>query len=167
MRCEVEYTDEFEQWWNTLTESEQEVVDAYVKMLEEFGVGLGHPYSSDIEGSKISQMSELRPQHQGRPYRVLHAFDPRSMAILLIGGDKTGNNRWYEEFVPIADKLYEQHLETLKRRNQAMAKSFKNLRDKMSPESKKISNRIAQDLRQEIGLNELRNVLEISQEELG
>ncbi len=48
-----------------------------------------------------------------------------------------------------------------------MAKSFKNLRDKMSPESKKISNKLAQDLRQEIGLNELRNVLEISQEELG
>ncbi len=51
--------------------------------------------------------------------------------------------------------------------NQAMAKSFKNLRDKMSPDSKKISNRIAQDLRREIGLNELRNVLDISQEELG
>ncbi len=48
-----------------------------------------------------------------------------------------------------------------------MAKSFKNLRDKMSPDSLKISNRIAQDLRREIGLNELRNVLDISQEELG
>ena len=113
MRCDVEYTDEFEEWWSSLTESEQGVIDAYVKMLEEFGIALGHPYSSDIKGSKYSQMRELRPQHQGRPYRVLYAFDPRRMAILLIGGDKTGNNRWYEEFVPVADKLYKDHLETL------------------------------------------------------
>jgi len=60
-------------------------------------------------------MRELRPQHKGRPYRVLYAFDPRRMAVLLVGGDKTGNNRWYEEFIPIADKLYKNHLETLNR----------------------------------------------------
>ncbi len=52
--------------------------------------------------------------HRGRPYRVLYAFDPRR-AILLIGGDKTGHDRWYEQFVPLADRLYDQHLETLKR----------------------------------------------------
>ena len=110
MRCEVEYTDEFEDWWNSLNENEQATVDAFVRMLEEYGVGLGHPYSSDIKRSRFSQMRELRPQHQGRPYRVLYAFDPRRMALLLIGGDKTGNNRWYAEFVPIADRLYEKHL---------------------------------------------------------
>jgi hypothetical protein len=60
-------------------------------------------------------MRELRIQHQGRPFRVLYAFDPRRAAILLIGGDKTGNERWYDEFVPIADRLYDAHLETLKR----------------------------------------------------
>ena len=52
-------------------------------------------------------MRELRTQHAGRPYRTLYAFDPRRMAILLIGGDKTGNDRWYEVHVPIADQLYE------------------------------------------------------------
>ena len=81
MRCEVQYTDEFEQWWNTLSESEQEVIDAYAKMLEEFGVELDYPYSSDIKGSKYPQMRELRPQHQGKPYRILYAFDPRRTAI--------------------------------------------------------------------------------------
>jgi hypothetical protein len=45
---------------------------------------------------------------------VLYAFDPRRSAVLLIGGDKTGNNRWYEEFVPIADRLYDEHIETLR-----------------------------------------------------
>lgn len=115
MRCEVEYTDEFEEWWNSLGEDEQATVDAYVKMLEEFGIALGFPYSSDIKGSKYTQMRELRTQHRGRPYRVLYAFDPRRMAILLIGGDKTGNKRWYQEFVAIADRLYAEHLETLKK----------------------------------------------------
>jgi len=62
-------------------------------------------------------MRELRPQHKGKPYRVLYAFDPRRMAILLIGGDKTGNSRWYEQFVPLADRLYREHLETLEKEN--------------------------------------------------
>jgi len=117
MPCEVEYTNEFEEWWNALDEAEQATVDAYVRMLEEFGVALGFPYSSDIKGSKHAQMRELRAQHKGRPYRVLYAFDPHRLAILLVGGDKTGNNRWYEEFVPIADSLYEEHLLTLEKEN--------------------------------------------------
>ena len=58
-------------------------------------------------------MRELRIQHQGRPYRVLYAFDPTRTAILLLGGDKTGNTRWYDEYVPAADKLYDAHLDTL------------------------------------------------------
>ena len=59
-------------------------------------------------------MRELKVQHQGRPYRVLYVFDPRRVAILLMGGDRTGNNRWYEEFVPQADAIYDAHLEVLK-----------------------------------------------------
>ena len=58
---------------------------------------------------------ELRVQHAGRPYRVLFAFDPKRCAILLTGGDKTGNDRWYEEFVPTADRLYEEHLAALQK----------------------------------------------------
>ena len=60
-------------------------------------------------------MKELRVQHTGRPYRVLFSFDPKRCAILLTGGDKTGNDRWYEEFVPIADRLYEEHLVALEK----------------------------------------------------
>jgi hypothetical protein len=55
-------------------------------------------------------MKELVIQHAGRPYRVLFAFDPRRTGILLIGDDKTGKDRWYEEFVPVADRLYDDHL---------------------------------------------------------
>lgn len=59
-------------------------------------------------------MRELRIQHQGRPYHVLYAFDPRRAAVLLIGGDKTGDGRWYNKMVPVADSLYERHLKEIK-----------------------------------------------------
>ena len=71
------------------------------------------PHSSGVETSRHPRMRELRIQHEGRPYRVLYAFDPRRTAMLLIGGDKTGNNRWYEEYVPIADAIYDRHLREL------------------------------------------------------
>lgn len=114
MTWDVEYTDEFGDWWQSLTEAEQESLAASVQLLELRGPALGHPHSSGINGSRHGHMRELRTQHAGRPYRTLYAFDPRRMAILLIGGDKTGNDRWYEVHVPIADTLYEQHLEQLK-----------------------------------------------------
>lgn len=110
---EAEYTDEFGLWWGSLTEREQEDVAASVRWLEHQGVRLGYPHSSGISRSRHTHMSELRVQHAGRPYRVLYAFDPRRNAILLLGGDRTGNERWYEEFVPVADRLYDEHIALL------------------------------------------------------
>ena len=115
MEWEVEYTDEFEEWWATLSEAEQEDIAAVVELLELKGPQLPFPHSSGISNSKHSHMRELRIQHAGRPYRTLYAFDTRRMAILLIGGDKTGNNRWYDENIPLADKLYDIHLQMLKK----------------------------------------------------
>ena len=115
MKWDVEYTDEFGNWWEGLTETEQESVRASVKLLENFGPELPFPHSSGIATSRQRNMRELRIQHAGRPYRVLYAFDPRRCAILLIGGEKTGKNRWYEEYVPIADRLYDEHLEALRK----------------------------------------------------
>lgn len=110
MTWQVEYTDEFGEWWSSLSEDEQVSIAASVGLLEARGPNLGHPHSSGINGSRHGHMRELRTQHAGRPYRTLYAFDPRRMAILLIGGDKTGQDRWYEVNVPIADRLYDQHL---------------------------------------------------------
>lgn len=115
MGWEVEYTDEFEDWWFTLTEEEQISVAATVQLLEERGPQLPFPHSSGINGSKHSHLRELRTQHEGRPYRTLYAFDPRRAAILLLGGDKTGDDQWYEKNVPVADRLYDEHLNELKR----------------------------------------------------
>jgi hypothetical protein len=112
---DVEYTDEFEDWWNQLSENEQESIIASVGLLEACGPNLRFPHSSGITTSRHDHMRELRTQHEGRPYRTLYAFDPRRSAILLIGGEKTGNDRWYEEFVPIADNLYDDHLDELRK----------------------------------------------------
>jgi hypothetical protein len=60
-------------------------------------------------------MKELRTQHRGRPLRTFYAFDPRRMAILLIGGDKTGDARFYDRMIPIADKLFDDHLKDLQK----------------------------------------------------
>ena len=106
----VEYTDEFGEWWGTLDEEQQEDVAAIVGELENLGPTLPYPYSSDVRGSKHGQMRELRVQSRGKPLRIFYAFDPRRAAILLIGGDKTGRPLFYEEFIPIADCLYDAHL---------------------------------------------------------
>ena len=115
MAWEVEYTDEFGEWWDILSEDEQEDITAVVGLLEAKGPALSYPHSSDIKGSKFGQLRELRIQHKGQPYRILYAFDPRRTAILLIGGNKTGKDRWYEKLVPVADRLFEEHLKTLDR----------------------------------------------------
>lgn len=110
MEWDVEYTNEFGAWWERLSEDEQASVAASVQLLEIKGPSLPFPHSSGINGSRHGHMRELRIQHQGRPYRVLYAFDPRRSAILLIGGDKTGDDRWYDTHVPMADRLYDEHL---------------------------------------------------------
>jgi len=123
MVWEVEYTDQFEAWWYTLDKQEQDSIDVTVGLLEEKGPSLPFPQekgpslpfpqSSAITTSRHPHMRELRIQHKGRPYRILYAFDPRRTAILLIGGNKIGNDRWYDQHVPVADRLYDEHLAEL------------------------------------------------------
>ena len=110
MEWEVEYTDEFEHWWLQLLASQQDDVGMRVEMLRRQGPHLPFPYSSSIQTSRHGRMRELRVQCGGRPIRVFYAFDPSRTSILLIGGDKTGNDRFYEEYVPLADRLYDHYL---------------------------------------------------------
>lgn len=116
MAWEVETTDVFDGWWEELTEQEQDDVTAIVELLGERGPQLPFPYSSGIQGSTYPHMRELRIQSHGDPVRVFYAFDPRRVAVLLIGGIKTGKDkRFYKEYVPRADALYARHLKGLER----------------------------------------------------
>jgi hypothetical protein len=110
----VEYTDEFEDWWDTLDADTQNAIDVAVGVLEQKGPDLRFPFSSGIKGSRHRRMRELRVQHKGKPYRVLYAFDRRRVAILLIGGLKADDDRWYERYVPRADDLYDDHLREIR-----------------------------------------------------
>lgn len=115
MAWHVEGTDEFAEWFTGLARDEQVDVGRIVDLLVEHGPSLPFPYSSGIALSRHRHMRELRIQHAGEPYRVLYAFDPRRTAILLLGGNKAGRDRWYEEHVPKADALYDQHVLDLER----------------------------------------------------
>ena len=90
---EVEYTDEFGDWWEGLSEQAQVDVAAHMARLESQGPQFNFPYSSGILSSKISHLRELRMSHRGQPLRVLYAFDPRRSAILLVGGNKAGDKQ--------------------------------------------------------------------------
>jgi hypothetical protein len=106
---EVVATDEFAAWYELLDDGDTEAVSRGVERLEQQGVALGHPYSSAIQGTK-HPLRELRVQSGGRPLRVIYAFDPRRQAVLLIGGDKTGDDRFYEVYMPKAETIWEQYL---------------------------------------------------------
>lgn len=89
-------------------------MDFSVDLLTEHGPQLDHPHSSKINGSRHAHMRELRVQSGGRPLRIFYAFDARRSAILLIGGDKTGDKRFYDRMIPVADELYDLYLEDLR-----------------------------------------------------
>ena len=110
---EVEYTDTFGSWWDELSEDEQDRLTSAVELLEQGGPALGRPLVDTLKGSRHPNMKELRPR--GGHMRVLFAFDPRRMAILLMGGDKSHRwSSWYVEAIPAADVLYDEHLQTLR-----------------------------------------------------
>lgn len=113
---EVEYTDEFGEWWGTLSDGQKEALTDRVEMLEKYGPSLRRPLIGTIRGSRHSNMKELRAKADGGSLRVLFAFDPRRMAILLLGGDKSGQwNDWYVRAIPAADDLYEMYLQELQK----------------------------------------------------
>jgi hypothetical protein len=94
---------------------QQEDVAVRVQLLEDFGPTLGRPTVDRINASAFQNMKELRCSSDGA-LRILFAFDPRRQAILLLGGNKTGNwDAWYEEAIPKVDELYAQYLRDLRR----------------------------------------------------
>ena len=107
MSWDIEYTDQFENWWSELTQKEQVAMRQSIEALSVVGPSVGRPTADELRRSSL---------------RVLFAFDPRQCAILLLGGDKSERdtssptwNDWYRKFVPVADDLYDEYLAELKR----------------------------------------------------
>jgi hypothetical protein len=99
-----------DRYWD-LGEKDQDAVYRVVSLLEQRGTLLGFPYSSALKGTTIA-LRELRVQSSGHPLRVLYVFDPKRQAVLLLGGDKTGDERFYETMIPKAEAAYEAYLNT-------------------------------------------------------
>jgi hypothetical protein len=113
MEWEVLLDEAFAEWLDGLDDDVRISILAHAVLLRERGPQLGRPYVDTVEGSAFTNMKELRVQHRGDPWRILFAFDPNRAAILLVGGNKRGDKRWYKKFLPIADERYRRHLERL------------------------------------------------------
>jgi hypothetical protein len=113
MEWNVVFDPDFRTWFYERDSGFQDEAFAAIKILGEFGPMLGRPKVDTLKGSSVSNMKELRIQYQGDPWRILFAFDPQRQAILLVGGNKSGNKRWYKENLPLAEQRYERYLETL------------------------------------------------------
>jgi hypothetical protein len=98
MAWEIEFTYTFETWWNSLTSEEQAEINAKVILLEDHGPTLPRPHADLITSSRHANLKELRGKVDERHLRVLYAFDPRRTALLLLGGDKTDDSKWYDKF---------------------------------------------------------------------
>jgi hypothetical protein len=109
-------TNEFGEWFassDNVDEDARESIYAVMKVLKSMGPNLGRPYVDSVKGSRYQNMKELRVQSKGRPFRIFFAFDPFRQAVLLIGGDKTGDKQFYTRMIPIADMLYDHYLQDL------------------------------------------------------
>lgn len=110
----IEQTETFEEWYFSLGDTDRESVLAAMLMLQEKGPMLPRPHADTVNGSQFRNMKELRIQSQGKPLRAFFAFDPHRTGVLLCAGDKGGNDkRFYEVMIPVADREYAAHLESL------------------------------------------------------
>ncbi|MDD2351687.1 MAG: type II toxin-antitoxin system RelE/ParE family toxin [Synergistaceae bacterium] len=109
-RCKVIYSSAFVKWLDSLNTEERNSLAAFIKLLREHGVTLAGPYSKAVQGSKIKGLRELRKVLNGRKIRILYAFDPLRRAVILTGGDKTNDKRWYEKSIAIAEREWNKWL---------------------------------------------------------
>ncbi|MCK0767952.1 MULTISPECIES: type II toxin-antitoxin system RelE/ParE family toxin [Chromohalobacter] len=110
----IEQTETFEEWYFSLDDINRENVLAALLMLQERGPMLPRPHADTVNGSQYRNMKELRIQSQGQPLRAFFAFDPQRTGVLLCAGNKSGNKRFYDDMIPVADREYAAHLESLK-----------------------------------------------------
>ncbi len=116
-------TNEILSWIKDLDGNAKEAVLKSLLILREIGPSLGRPHVDSVKGSKYSNMKELRVQNKSRVFRIFFVFDPERNAILLIGGDKRGVKKFYENMIDKADELYCRHLAILRKKNENKKKS--------------------------------------------
>jgi len=114
MEWTVLLDDDFEAWLREQTQAVRVGIASHIALLAKVGPALGRPQVDTLAGSTLTNLKELRIQIQGDPWRVLFVFDPKRQAIILVGGNKRGDKRWYRKNIPIAEERYRRHLESMK-----------------------------------------------------
>jgi hypothetical protein len=109
------YLDNYTEWLDGQDEDLQDEAFAHLGVLEKLGPTLGRPRVDTLYDSKLPNLKELRFSFKGAPIRILFVFDPRQQGVIILGGDKTGDKRWYKTNIPIAERLYGEHLEKQKK----------------------------------------------------
>ncbi|NBX04162.1 MAG: type II toxin-antitoxin system RelE/ParE family toxin [Alphaproteobacteria bacterium] len=117
MEWRVLLDENFEAWLGEQKPSLQNEILAHAQLLAAYGPMLGRPRVDSIKGSKFPNMKELRIQWKGEPWRILFAFDTKRRSVLLVGGNKQGDKRWYDKNIPIADTRFAQHLKEMEKEN--------------------------------------------------
>jgi hypothetical protein len=113
----VEIGDEFESEFDALHRDVQTEILAMARLLQQFGPQLKRPRADTLNGSRHTNMKELRFSAADGEWRIAFAFDPKRKAILLVAGDKSGvgEKRFYRELIHKADNRFAAHLARLKR----------------------------------------------------
>lgn len=109
----VLYSDEFIAWLAELDDDTFDDVQAMIELLKTYGYNLARPYADTLKGSQLTNLKELRIQSQGKPLRAFFIFDPLRQAVVLCAGDKTGDKRFYQKMIPLAESIYQRYLNEL------------------------------------------------------
>lgn len=111
MAWDIVYIEPFTEWFLAQDDALREEIAKHIVLLQEFGPTLGRPHVDTLYDSKLTNLKELRVQFRGQPIRILFVFDPKRKAVLLLGGNKKGDDRWYKRNIPLAEKRYAMYLE--------------------------------------------------------
>ena len=126
MQYKLIYLTEFATWLDAQEEELKVRTLAHLDLLEERGPLLARPHADTLKGSEIANLKELRFKFERAPIRILFAFDPRQQAVIILAGSKQGDKRWYDANIPIAEKLFKEHLEGQRKADEESARKETN-----------------------------------------
>jgi predicted XRE-type DNA-binding protein len=161
----IEFTDEFGEWWEELSLGEQESVRVKVELLAELGPALTRPHADTIHGSRLQNLRELRIQHEGRPYRVSMYSIRDGPACFSSAATRqairAGMKILFRKRKPSMNNIC-----TKSEWRSPMARNFDELRAKMPPDSQaRVAARVKKELAM-MPLHQLRQAREMTQTRL-
>jgi len=110
---EIVISKEFENWFKDIDSTAKKDIFAALETLKVVGSSLGRPHVDTLKGSKIANLKELRVRSSGKPYRILFVFDPKRKALLLVGGNKAEDKKFYTQMIKKAEIIYKKYLEDM------------------------------------------------------